>query len=288
MGDLDGKHILVTGANTGIGRATVLALAARGADVTLACRNEDKTRPVLDELRRAHPEVGVHFLKLDLGNLAATRTAALAFLDTGRPIDVLVNNAGLAGVQAMTDDGLEKTVGTNHIGHYLFTALLLPRLRQSSGARLVNVASNGSLRVKAVNWDHVRTPAASALESFDRYCLSKLFNVIHARELARRLSEDSPGAHRVLTASLHPGAVASDVWREVPNPFRWLLSLVLLSNEDGAKTTLHCATAADIVSGGYYDACKPHRGNRLADDAALTERLFTWSDEVVASFLRGA
>src|SRR5258708_25120529 len=127
--DLKGKNAIVTGANTGIGRVTALVLAEQGARVSLACRSEERTRPVLDEITRAGGRT--EFLALDLADLASVRRCAAAFLDLGEGLTLLVNNAGLAGARGMTKDGFELAFGTNHLGPYLLTRLILPALERA-------------------------------------------------------------------------------------------------------------------------------------------------------------
>jgi dehydrogenase/reductase SDR family protein 13 len=251
MGDLDGRTFLVTGANTGIGKATVQALAGRGARVFLASRSEAKTRPVIDEIVSETGNPSLEFLQLDLGNLSSVRACAEQFLARDEPLHVLVNNAGLAGLRGMTQSGFEVTFGTNHVGPFLLTALLLDRLKQSAPARIVNVSSEGHYRAPGIDFEAVREPTKTRT-GFPEYCVSKLANVLHAQELSRLL--DGAG---VTTYSLHPGAVASDVWRRVPWPVRQLIKLRMISTEDGAKTSLYCATAPELAeeSGNYYDNC---------------------------------
>src|SRR5580692_8449567 len=138
--DLSGRLVVITGANTGIGRATAEALAARGATLVLACRSEDKTRPVLDAIRAAQGDA--RFEALDLGDLASTRACAARIGVMGKPVDVLLNNAGMAGKRGLTKDGFEVTFGVNHLGPFLFTVLLAPNLVEARG-RIVNVSSKG-------------------------------------------------------------------------------------------------------------------------------------------------
>ena len=255
MSDLDGRTFLVTGANTGIGKATAHALAGRGARVFLASRSEAKTRPVIDEIARQTGNDSLEFLLLDLGDLSSVRDCAERFLARGEPLNVLINNAGLAGAHGMTESGFEVTFGTNHVGPFLLTGLLLGRLKESAPARIVNVASEGHYRAPGIDFDAVREPTKTRT-GFPEYCVSKLANVVHAQELARRL--DGTG---VTTYALHPGTVASDVWRRVPWPIRPILKLRMISTEEGAKTSLYCATAPELAeaSGDYYDACKLKR-----------------------------
>jgi dehydrogenase/reductase SDR family protein 13 len=268
--DLAGKNVLVTGANTGIGRVTAVELAGQKAHVILACRSEDKTRPVLDEIRAAGGSA--EYLRLDLADLASVRAAAETFLARGEPLSILVNNAGLAGAHGLTKDGFEIAFGTNHLGPYLLTRLLLPALEKAGDARVVNVASEGHYRAPGIDWEAVRQPTKTTT-AFPEYCVSKLANVLFSAELAR---QSPPG---VKTYSLHPGAVASDVWREVPWGLRHLMKLFMLTNEQGAKTSLYCASSDDVggVTGRYYDGCKEKVPSKLARDEALAKDLWTRS-----------
>jgi retinol dehydrogenase 12 len=265
-----GKVCLVTGANTGIGRVTAQELARAGAEVVLACRSEAKTRPVMDAIASEIPGAQLHFLPLNLGSLDSVREAAQSFLDGGRPLNVLINNAGLAGARGQPTDGFELAFGVNHLGHYLFTRLLLERLRESGPARIVNVSSKGHYRVNGLDFDAVTKRTASRT-GLDEYNTSKLANVLFTQELARRLDPKEITAY-----ALHPGVVATDVWRSVPWPFRSLIRLFMISADEGARTTLHCATAPELASesGRYYDECRPRAPNRVADDPALAADLW--------------
>jgi retinol dehydrogenase 12 len=252
MADLDGKTFLVTGANTGIGRATSEALAGRGAAVFMACRSESKAQPVIQEIAARTGNDQLTFLALDLGDLESVTACAERFLATGTPLHGLINNAGLAGQRGMTPSGFELAFGTNHVGPFLLTTLLLDRLRESAPARIVSVASEAHYRAPGIDWEAVRRPTRTRTAFFE-YGVSKLANVLHAQELARRL--DGSG---VTTYSLHPGVIASDVWRAVPWPIRPLIKLRMRSTDDGARTPVYCATSAeaDGQSGLYYEDCR--------------------------------
>ena len=271
--DLEGRVAIVTGANTGIGRVTAMELAKRGAEVFLACRSEDKALPVGDEIRAA---VGdrAHFMQLDLGSLKQVREAAAAFLALDKPLHILVNNAGLAGQRGLTEDGFEIAFGVNHLGHFLFTELLLDRIVSSAPARIVNVSSEAHYESDTLDWDTL-TKTTQTVTGLPEYSRSKLANVLHAKELARRL--DGKG---VTTYSLHPGVVASDVWRRVPLPFRWLMKLFMVSNEEGAETSVYCAASDDVAahSGRYYEKSAEKEPSAAASDEALARELWTRSE----------
>lgn len=282
MGDLHGKTFLVTGANTGIGKETVRGLAGRGARVVLAGRSEEKTRAAIREVVADTGNNDLDFLPLDLGDLASVRTAAETFLASGERLDVLVNNAGLAGKRGLTASGFELAFGTNHVGPFLFTELLRDRIVETGPGRIVNVASTGHYRAPGIDWDAVRQPSVTRT-AFDEYCVSKLANVLHARELGRRLEGTG-----VTTYSLHPGAIASDVWREVPFGVRQVMKLFMKSTEQGAQTSLYCATSPEVAghTGRYYDAQREKRPSGVVTDELAAE-LWARSEAWVTPAPRG-
>jgi dehydrogenase/reductase SDR family protein 13 len=275
---LRGRTFLVTGTTSGIGRAVAQALAAQGGNVVLAARSEERMRPVLDGIRASQPLGSVQFLPLDLADLTSVRRAAEHFMAGGQPLDVLINNAGIAGVRALSADGFDVTYATNHIGPFLFTELLLPLLRRSAEARVVNVASIAHMQVKAIDWTVLERRSAPGRNGFSDYAVTKLMNVLHAKELARRSAGTS-----VTTYALHPGGVASNIWRALPRPAQWILKLFLISNEEGAKTPLYCATDPELatVTGRYYDKCREAPCNPLADDEPLAKELWERTERAI-------
>jgi len=276
MGDLDGRSFVVTGANTGIGKVTAHELARRGARVVLACRSAAKTEPVIAEIAKATGNTQLEFAALDLSDFASIRSCAEALLANDRPIHVLVNNAGLVA-RGLTKDGFELTFGTNHLGHYLFTRLLIDRLAGHGPARIVNVSSKSHYRGKPMDLEAVRKPTRS-VTALAEYEMSKLCNVLFTQELARRMN-----GRPITTYALHPGVVATDAWRRIPPPFRWLVKRFMITADEGAKTTLFCATDPSIAAdtGKYYDECKERRPNPLADDETLARQLWDQSAEWV-------
>ena len=270
------KTVLITGANTGIGRVAAEELARQGAHVFLACRSEERTRPVIEAIT-AHGGRAT-FLPLDLADLESVRACARAFVAASTTLDVLINNAGLAAQHGVTKQGFELAFGTNHLGHFLLTKLLLPAMRVTPGARIVNVSSGSHRNAPGIDYEAVRKKTAS-VSGLPEYSASKLANVLFTKELAR----GKAGAG-ITSVALHPGVVASDVWRSVPWPFRSIMKLFMLSNEEGARTTIHCATTADLEDGGYYDKSKPKHASRTAQDEGLAAELWKRSEEWVAPF----
>lgn len=274
--DLTDRTFLVTGASTGIGLETARGLASAGAQVVITARTETKARAALQDIASTVPRARLEFLTLDLGDLASVRSAAETFLASGTPLHGLINNAGLAGQRGLTASGFELHFGTNHVGPFLLTSLLLERLRASAPARIVNVSSEAHYRAAGIDYAAIRRPTRSRT-GFGEYGVSKLANVLHAQELARRL--DGTG---VTTYALHPGAVASDVWRRIPGPVRWVMKSRMLSVQDGAQPSLRLASAPDLANstGRYYDrfderACSERATEQLAAELWLHSEEWT-------------
>jgi retinol dehydrogenase-12 len=276
--DLSGRTMLITGANTGIGRTAALALAARGARLYLTARSKDKLEPVLAEIRAAGNDE-VFFLPLELSDLDSVRACAKQFLETGEKLHVLINNAGFAGHGGVTKQGFELVFGVNHLGHFLFTELLLDRLKESAPSRIVIVSSDSHRTVKKLDWDALRKPTAN-ITSLPEYGVSKLCNVLHGKELAERLKGTG-----VTTYSLHPGTVATDAWRDMPWPIRPIAKLFMRTAEEGALTTIYCATSPDVAehSGRYYTNERERKPTDLACDPALAQELYRRSVEWTAA-----
>ena len=275
---LDGRVALITGANTGIGRVTAHELAKQGAHVFIACRSAERAQPVVDEIRAASGSAAVELLALDLGDFDSIRQCAQTFLARGLPLHLLINNAGLAGARGLTRSGFELAFGVNHMGHFLLTRLLMDRIRNSAPARIVTVASKAHYRAAGIDWEAV-CRATQSRTGLPEYSVSKLANVLFSAELGRRLIGSGVSTH-----ALHPGVVASDVWRSVPWPLRPLIKLAMISTEDGAATTLYCATSSQAggETGLYYDSCRVKEPGKLAQNLALAADLWRRSEEWVA------
>jgi NAD(P)-dependent dehydrogenase (short-subunit alcohol dehydrogenase family) len=270
--DLAESTFVITGANTGIGKITAKQLASRGARVILACRSREKTEPVLAEISR---ETGTTpgFVQLDLSDLDSVRKAAAEILAMNIPIHGLINNAGLV-TRGTTKDGFELIFGTNHLGHYLFTRLLLPKLEQSRG-RVVNVSSDSHYQAKRIDWPALQKPTRTVV-GLKEYEVSKLANVLFTKELARR------EGNKVTVYAVHPGQVATDVWRRIPGPFRWVFKKFMITPEEGAVSSIRAAASPELANetGRYYNRHgKEKQPSKLADDLELAKQLWQRSAE---------
>lgn len=272
--DLADQVALVTGANTGIGRVTALELARRGASVFLATRSRDNTQPVLDEIQHLTGRPCARWLPLNLADLASVRACARAFTDTGQALHLLVNNAGVAGVRGLTEDGFEAAFGINHMGHFVLTHLLQAPLQAAGQARVVSVASRAHRWAPPWQWETLRQPTRSWTGARE-YATSKLANVLFNTELARRWAGSGVASYAV-----HPGVVYTDLWRHVPAALHPLLKLRgMLTPEQGAQTTLHCATQAPhSETGQYYAHAQALTPSRQAQDPALAAELWRYSE----------
>jgi len=278
MTELAGRTFLVTGANAGIGYATAQDLAARGGRVFIASRLREKGEAAAAAISTAAGNDQVRVLQLDLADLASVRRCAAEFLALGEPLHVLINNAGVGGARGRTADGFEIHFGTNHLGHFALTEALLPLLRESAPARIVTVASDAHYQAKGINFEGLRN-RTRGITGLPEYAVSKLCNVLFAAELGRRLAGTGVTAY-----SLHPGVVASEIWRRVPWPARQLMTRRMLTTEQGARTSLYCATSPEVAqaSGKYYDRCRETEPSKLVTPG-LAAQLWEYSEKAIAS-----
>lgn len=269
----NGKVAIVTGANSGIGRVTACELARKGWHVFLACRSVDKTAPVLAEIAASGGRA--EYLPLDLGDFISVNACADAFIARGLPLHLLVCNAGLSGQKGMTASGFELTFGVCHMGHFLLTLRLQDTLTAAGRARVVVVASKMHRWSRLLDLSRVKLPTESP-GGLREYSQTKLANILFATELAIRMQ-----SRGVTTYAVHPGIVATDVWRAVPAPIARLIKRLMITPEEGARTTLYCATAPEVAeeSGRYYADCRAIEPAPAAQDRLAARRLWEASEQ---------
>jgi len=284
--DQTGRTAVVTGANTGLGLETAKALAAKGAHVVLAVRNLDKGRSAVDQITAAVPGAEVELQELDLGSLESVRAAADNLRTKYDRIDLLINNAGVMyPPKETTKDGFELQFGTNHLGHFAFTGLLLDRLLPVPGSRVVTVSSIGHRIKAAIHFDDLQWE-----RSYSRvgaYGQSKLANLLFTYELQRRLTGE-----RTTALAAHPGGSDTELIRHLPRVMQVavpLLRPLFQSAAAGALPTLRAATDPGALGGQYFgpDGLGGTRGypkvvpsSDQSHDTDLQRRLWAVSEEL--------
>jgi NAD(P)-dependent dehydrogenase (short-subunit alcohol dehydrogenase family) len=285
--DQTGRTAVITGANTGLGYETAAALAAKGAHVVLAVRNLEKGKEAADRITAASPGAAVSLQELDLTSLASVRTAAEQLKSTHDAIDLLINNAGVMFTpRSTTKDGFELQFGTNHLGHFAFTGLLLDRVLAAPGSRVVTVSSVGhrfarrGIRFDDLQWERSYSRVGA-------YGQAKLANLMFTYELQRRLT----GTHTIATAA-HPGGSRTELMRNLPPLVGAVTRLAepLFQGADmGALPTLRAATDPGVLGGQFFgpDGFAEQRGypkvvasTRVSHDAAAQRRLWAVSEEL--------
>ena len=277
---LRGKHVLVTGASSGIGEAAARALAADGAVLTLLCRSAERgaasASRIANATGQAHPQV----LVADFNELASVRAAAQAYLDSGKPLHVLLNNAGVINTRRReSSDGFEQTFAVNHLAPFLLTGLLLPQLTATVGGRIVSVASNAHEFCRGMDFEDLQTQGR--YRTFNVYGRSKLANILFTRELARRLAGTGVTAN-----CLHPGAVATAMGTNNEGMLSKILPALLRpffrTPEQGAETAVFLSRDPSVAghSGGYYYKCRETRPKPWAQSDEDAQRLWEVSEQL--------
>ena len=286
--DLRGRKMIVTGCNSGIGLATTRALAAKGATVVMACRNEDKGKRALDQVRAAVAGADLRLLRLDLANLASVRQFAVEVQNQIDRVDGLINNAGvMMPPLGHTDDGFETQFGTNVLGHFALTGLLLPLLERAPGARVVWLSSLAHW-VGRIDFNNLN--AEKGYSAWNAYAQSKLADMMLGYELNMRLQRKSSTVQSLVA---HPGGTQSDLGRH--NLVLRLLSPLAQRTDTGALPSLRAALDPAAKGGEYYGpgglgtvAGPPvrQRSSPRARNAEVSARLWTACEELTKmSFL---
>lgn len=245
--DQSGRVAIVTGANTGIGWETARVLAERGAEVILACRNPSKAADAVARIRAAAPSSKVRAEALDLSDLESVKAFAARFTEQHQRLDLLIDNAGvMVPPESKTKQGFELQFGTNHLGHFALTGLLLPLLDATEGSRVV-VVSSGAHHYGTIDLSDLSFQKRG-YSAWRAYCQSKLANLMFALELGRRLSASGS---RVLVTAAHPGWTATDLQRTAPMA-RLGNALFAMKPIGGALPTLRAAVDPGASSGSYY------------------------------------
>jgi len=270
---MSGRTVLVTGATSGIGLETARALARLGALVLVGARDETRGRGVVETILGEGGQADL--VMIDLASFASVRRAAERVGMNHARLDVLVNNAGMAARRrGRTADGHEETWETNFLGPFLFTKLLLPSLKTSPGPRIVNVSSEAHRRGR-IDWSDLELERG--YRSFQAYSNSKLALVLWTRELARRETG-------IASNAVHPGVIATNIWRAAPPPIPWILGILLPSSAKGAAPVARLAADPDLdgVSGRYFDRFRETNPSRAAQNDAEARRLWEAAEQATS------
>lgn len=274
-----GRIALVTGASGGMGRATAALLAAEhDMKVLLLVRDTKRGQAAVDEVNRLSGRNDAEMVLGDLASFASIRLAAAEIAERIDHIDILVNNAGVVTIKREeTEDGFERQLGVNHLGHFLLTGLLMPLLIHSTAGRIV-VVSSGAHKIGRMNYED--PGMNSSFKTWNAYGRSKLANIWFTRELAIRLAET-----KVTVNALHPGAVSTDIGVNRQTGFGKMVHKLLrpffLTPEEGSTTAVYLATAPELAgqSGGYYYRKKQIRPSARAEDPSEASRFWAWSEQ---------
>jgi NAD(P)-dependent dehydrogenase (short-subunit alcohol dehydrogenase family) len=243
--DQTGRTAVITGANTGLGYETARALASKGARVVLAVRNLDKGKAAADLIARRYPGADVAVQELDLTSLESIRAAADQLRAGHDRIDLLINNAGVMMTpKQTTKDGFELQFGTNHLGHFALTGLLLDRVLAAPASRVVTISSNGH-RFGSIHFDDLQSERRYSRSG--AYGQSKLANLLFTYELQNRLA-----ATDTIAVAAHPGSSATELGRNMPRIVEWGFGLTVQDAEMGALPQLRAATDPSVRGGQYY------------------------------------
>lgn len=261
---LSTMYAIVTGGNAGMGLATAAELCKRGYHVTITARSLEKGNEAIDNIKADTPDAQIGVMVMELKELSSVGEFARQYIDSGLPLHLLVNNAGIMNTPfEMTTDGFEAQFQVNHLGHFLLTHHLLPLLQRSGGGRIVNLSSRAHMRWGGrLDLTSVRSETKENYDGWRSYGLSKLCNILFTRSLARRFP---PEESAVLTFSLHPGLVDTKLLDTAPG-----LSSQAISINDGIKTAIHLSTAPvdTLENGEYYYLCAVARDPSAVSSAA--------------------
>jgi retinol dehydrogenase 12 len=281
---IDGKVIVITGANTGIGKENAIDLARRGGKIYIACRDVTRGEEALKDIKMQSGSENVHFLQLDLASLDSVREFSDKFHKLEKKLDVLINNAGVMMCPEMkTKDGFELQFGTNHLGHFLLTNLLLDLIKAAAPSRIISVSSEGHKMSGIVKEDLMFSRNYSSMKAYGQ---SKCANILFANELAKRLKDD-----KVVANSCHPGVVKTELGRYINLRFPFLNKFILepvfhpffKTPVEGAQTQIRMAIDPDLenVTGKYFYDCEIQQPVAHARDEEAAEWLWNESFKLV-------
>jgi NAD(P)-dependent dehydrogenase (short-subunit alcohol dehydrogenase family) len=280
---MQGKRVLITGANSGIGKEAAVALAAQGAQIVMLCRSRQRAEAALAEIIQRSGNDQIEIVLADFASLASVAQAAETINQRYQRIDVLLNNAGAYfSTRETSQDGYEMTFAVNHLAPFLLTKLLLPTLEASTPARIINVSSDAH-RFTGMNFKQLHNP--SRYQGLIVYSRSKLANVLFTYALAEQLKD-----RNITVNALHPGVIASNFAAGGSDVFAFIIESVrrfMITPEQGAQTSIYLASSPEVAqtTGKYFEKSKERRSSAASYDRASQQQLWQLSEELIAAKL---
>jgi retinol dehydrogenase-12/retinol dehydrogenase-13 len=279
---MQGKIVLITGADGDIGRETTRGIAKKGAAIVMACIDLQLAKPVCETIKQESGNSNIELMQIDLASLSSIREFAQQFSRKYQRLDVLINNAGVyCQTRQQTRDGFEKTIGINFLGHFLLTNLLLPIIRQTPQARIINLSSNAHQQSKFsiddLNWQKRK------YSGFPAYADSKLAIVLFTQELAERLQDAG-----ITVNAVHPGHTATRIWNIWPG--KWyqavidkVINRMMITPEEGAVASIYLASSDEVkgVTGKYFSRLQLKDPSPRCKDMQLQKGLWDLSEKLV-------
>ena len=278
---MQGKTVLITGADGDIGRNTTKGIAEKGAQIIMACIDLEQAKPVLDKIVKETNNNNIELMQLDLSSQSNIRNFAENFISKYPVLDVLINNAGIFSLKRFeTEDGLERTIGINYFGPFLLTHLLLPIIQKSKQGRIINISSDS---YKQAKFDLDDLQSKIKYKGMGAYPSSKLALILFAQELAEKLKTTN-----ITVNAVHPGHVSTGIWNMWENP-KWyqslalkILNMFLISPEEGAQTSIHLATSDEVqnITGKYFSKKQPVKVSSKYNTLEIQNKLWIISQEL--------
>ena len=283
MFDVNNKNILITGATSGIGRESALALSKMGANITFIARNKLKAENLLTDINKISNGQN-SFIIADLSSQKDIKSASEKYLDKNISLDVLLNNAGLINFKRNeTIDGFEETFAINHLAYFSLTNLLLDKIKESNSARIVNVSSAAHQFVKRMNFNDIHSK--KSYKPFQVYGYTKLANILFTKKLSSILESE-----KITVNSLHPGVVGTSFGQNNSNNLNKVLSFIakpfMRTSEKGAETSIYLCSSPDVsdISGQYFYNCKVAKTSKWAQSKEDADKLWDLSEKMTRSY----
>ena len=283
MFDVNNKNILITGATSGIGKESALALAKMGANITFIARNKLKAENLLTDINKISNGKN-SFIIANLSSQEDIKTASEKYIDKNISLDILLNNAGLINFKRKeTIDGFEETFAINHLAYFSLTNLLLDKIKESNSARIVNVSSGAHLFVKRMNFDDIQSK--KLYKPFQVYGYTKLANILFTKKLSSILKNE-----KITVNCLHPGVVGTSFGQNNSNNLNKFLSFIakpfMRTSEKGAETSIYLCSSPDVsdISGQYFYNCKVAKTSKWAQSKEDADKLWELSEKMTRSF----